>query len=236
MQLPKRFKVKLHYPQSALCNRSGMTLVEILVVIIIAAVVVLIIYGAVDTTFRLGKKGLSEVERLEEARLVMDYITRDISGAVSFAKDTQGEVIFQGRKGDIVGLDCDSLSLVVGNSKTQVDGKPVITFERITYTVETSPVEKDFESRIYREVNQIADVQTDTTKMVQGLGIGIPKVKYGLRLRYWDDQLSTSPGWVEEWMNRSSLPKQVMIIVTVKHSNEPNGILKLSTVVKVMGG
>ncbi|MDI6782754.1 MAG: prepilin-type N-terminal cleavage/methylation domain-containing protein [bacterium] len=234
-------------------NNKGMTLVEVVVAMVLAAVVVFIIYGALDTTFRLGKRGLSEVERLEEARLAMDYITRDLSGAISFAKDKNGNVIFQGRKGDAVGLDNDSLILVVGNRKEPVKGKPVISFQEVSYTVEpllaSSRGGNDFESRIFRSTDENIDGQIDTTKTVRGLGVGVPKVKYGLRFRYWDTRLpipnvptglrgstetGLGPDWIEEWMNRPGLPKRVMVIVTVQHPNEPGRILRLSTVVRLM--
>jgi prepilin-type N-terminal cleavage/methylation domain-containing protein len=234
-------KNKIRNPQSrrvesptAIRNSKGMTLVEIMVAMVLAAVVVFIIYGALNTTFRLGKRGLSEVERLEEARLVLDYITRDVSSAIAFAKDKKGNVIFQGRKGDAVGRDTDSLLLVVGNKQAQGKENPVISFQEVSYTVETTRLGTDFASRIERMTDEIIDGQIDTTKTVHGLGIGLPKVNYGLRFRYWDTQLPTGPGWVEEWMNRPGLPKQVMVIITVQHTKEPGGTLRLQTVVKIM--
>lgn len=220
--------------KSQISNLKGMTLVEVVVAMAIAAVVLFIIYGAFDTTFRLGKRGLTEVERLEEARLAMDYITRDLSGVVSFVRDKNGNVLFQGKKGDAIGLDNDSLLLVVGKSKKQEKGTPTLTFQEIVYTVQTTPAGKDFESRIFRTENDNPDMQIDTTKNGRGLGVGLPQVKYGLRFRYWDTLLPTGPGWVEEWMNRPGLPKQMMVIVTVQHPNEPGGTLRLSTVVRLM--
>ncbi|MCX7919022.1 MAG: hypothetical protein N3A72_05325 [bacterium] len=212
----------------------GMTVVEVVVAMVIAAVVVFIIYGAMDTTFRLGKRGLAEIERLEEARLAMDYITRDLSGAVALAKDNNNHVLFQGRKGDAVGLDNDSLLLVVGKSLPEQKGKTSITFQEVLYAVQTTNRGKDFESRIYRYEDDMIDGQVNTTKNVHGLGIGLPNVKYGLRLRYWDTQLPTGPGWVEEWMNRPGLPKQVMVIITVQHPKEQDGTFQLQTVVRLM--
>jgi hypothetical protein len=171
---------------------------------------------------------------LEEARLAMDQIARDLSGAVSFVHDPDGDILFQGRKGDIPGLDSDSLLIVIGNSKSQDKGNPAVSFQKVAYTVETSFVVKEIESRINREITDLAEVSSVGTT-ARRLGIGLPNVKYGLQLRYWDTQLPTGPGWVEEWMNRPNLPKQVKVIVTVQHPNEPGGTLKLSTVVRIMG-
>lgn len=212
----------------------GMTLVEVIIVIVIAGVVLALIYGIYTTTFKLGRKGLTQISRLEEARLAMDQITRDLSGAVSFIRDKDGNVMFQGKKGDIPGLDSDSLLVVVGNSKTPDKGKTAFSFQEISYTVETTFVGKEMESRINRVINDLAYGNADTTKNIRRLGIGLPNVKYGLQFRYWDTQLPTGPGWVEEWMNRPNLPKQMMVIVTVRHPNEPGGTLRLSTVVRLM--
>lgn len=92
-------------------NKSGMTLGEVIVAVAIGLIVLGLMYGAFNTTFRLGKKGLSQIERLEEARLAMDQITRDLSGAISFVRDKDGNVLFQGKKGDIPDLNSDSLLL-----------------------------------------------------------------------------------------------------------------------------
>jgi prepilin-type N-terminal cleavage/methylation domain-containing protein len=225
--------LKIRNPQSAIRNRNGLTLIEIIVVIVLAAVVVSLIYGVYSTTFKLGRKGLTQISRLEEARLAMDQLARDISGAVSFIHDADGDILFQGRKGDIPGLDSDSLLLVIGNSKIQDNGKSSFLFQKVSYTVETSFVGKEMESRINRVVTDLAEVASVGTT-ARRLGIGLPNVKYGLQFRYWDTQLPTGPGWVEEWMNRPNLPKQVKVIVTVQHPNEPGGTLKLSTVVRIM--
>jgi type II secretion system protein J len=228
------FKPKFRNPQSTIHNCNGMTLVEVIVVIVLAAVVVSLIYGVYLTTFKLGKKGLTQISRLEEARLALDQISRDLSGAVSFIRDQDGDAMFQGKKGDIPGLDSDSLLIIIGNSKTQDQGKPMVSMQKVTYTVETSYVGKEMESQINRVVTDFDANQSDTTANIRRLGIGLPNVKYGLQFRYWDTQLPTGPGWVEEWMNRPNLPKQVKVIVTVQHPNEPGGTLKLSTIVRIM--
>jgi prepilin-type N-terminal cleavage/methylation domain-containing protein len=225
--------LKIRNPQSAIRNSNGLTLIEIIVVIVLAAVVVSLIYGVYSTTFKLGRKGLTQISRLEEARLAMDQLARDISGAVSFIHDTDGDIMFQGRKGDIPGLDSDSLLMVIGNSKIQDNGKSSFLFQKVSYTVETSFVGKEMESQINRVVTDLAEVASVGTT-ARRLGIGLPNVKYGLQFRYWDTQLPTGPGWVEEWMNRPNLPKQVKVIVTVQHPNEPGGTLRLSTVVRIM--
>jgi prepilin-type N-terminal cleavage/methylation domain-containing protein len=214
-------------------NSNGMTLIEVLIVIVIGAVVVSLIYGVYSTTFKLGSKGLTQISRLEEARLAMNQLARDISGAVSFVHDTDGDILFQGRKGDIPDLDSDSLLMVIGNSKIQDNGKSSFLFQKVSYTVETSFVGKAIESRINRVVTDLAEVASVGTT-ARRLGIGLPNVKYGLQFRYWDTQLPTGPGWVEEWMNRPNLPKQIKVIVTVQHPNEPGGTLRLSTVVRIM--
>ncbi|MFB3894762.1 MAG: prepilin-type N-terminal cleavage/methylation domain-containing protein [bacterium] len=232
---------RIRNQQSAIRNRNGLTLVEVIVVIVLAAVVVSLIYGVYTTTFRLGRKGLTQINRLEEARLALDQIARDISGAVSFVNDKDGDVMFQGKKGDIPNLDSDSLIIIVGNSKMQNQGKLAFSLQKISYTVETSLVGKvgeanrQIESRINRVITDVDETKSNDTTNIRRLGIGLPNVKYGLQFRYWDSQLPTGPGWVEEWMNRPNLPKQVRVIVTVQHPNEPGGTLKLSTIVKIMG-
>ncbi len=176
-------------------NRSGFTLLEVLISLAIITVILLSLYGS----FFLGKKAVDSLDegpvRLQETRMTLDVMRREVEAAL-FGRNKMFKI--DGR--DIYGKDASSITFNTFSLSSP-------GFLRLTYFIEG----KDDHSMVLKKYsvqgNKSTDREIDSEKSIDVLE-GIDSFR--VEARFGNE-------WVKTWDSKLSqeLPDEVRFTIVV---------------------
>jgi hypothetical protein len=208
-------------------DNSGMTLIEGIVGLAMAIVVIGMIVETYIVTIRLTQTGFHRAEQLEEAQLVLEYLTRDLHSAVAVAP---GE---GGFKLELPAKEGESLDKVQFARTVTIFSQEKAYPALIQYQLSSS-------GRFIRKLKYTGEIPEDVPSFAREterpVGLGLEDTLY-----FWEIEClpavsgESASGWTRKYEETQPLPAMVKIRIKLVNKHDPKAQLDMTRIVRTGG-
>ncbi len=205
-------------------NKSGITLLELLIAITLSILILLILSSAMRLGYKSQESGSEKAEITQKIRIIGDRISWLIRGAYPFSISTpEGKIVFFEGESDRIGFVTTSIDVYGKGPEDMAGLKWVSIFE------------DDNKLNIREKVFFLEDVFDDSGGKVYILDQGLKKLEFEYLDISEEDEVEE---WVSEWEpdEKEYIPSAVRINIAFEHKgktiNIPELIVRINTIKK----
>lgn len=204
-------------------NRTGFTLIELILALTIFSVLGTAVYSSFSMGIEMWKRGEYQQRAYQDIRIFLETFSKDLHNATELA-----DVPFLGESGD--------LEFAVTLRQEDESGNIVLTFGVVRYHVEE---DKD-SIKLYRKESPFPGEADDEERDFKIVG-DVKKISlqyYGYEVEEEEEEGKEAPtyAWYEKWDSYGYLPKAVWIRMTVQDKSRYGRIIDISRKIMIYSG
>lgn len=194
-------------------DRSGFTLLELMVAMVILTIAMSIAFQAFSGTIRGWKRGTEVVDGIKHGDFAMNQLASALDSTLYFfnPRKTYAFTIERGNAGN---LPADTISFVTASSAFMPDGSP---FANGPHRLKLFIDDEDGSSALFASaMPAIANAEDEESEYVEEPML-VSRAVQGLEILIYDEE---TEDWTEDWEKENAVPERILINIYVASEDE----------------